>query len=287
MNWDELGGILRRLFVKLTVWEIFFMLLTVIPVARMLYTIFMKLIVRIGTVDEEKWGAIGLGALGSMIGGAYMLSKIATGSLGRGPRFTGSLTGGATGTGGLSLGAATPTSIPGISARPVTGTGGPTGLDSAISAGAAGSSRAANYGAMFGIGTSFAAPQVAAPMAAIGAGIARAFTAPATTAFSIGKELIARTDYGRSRQQYASRLEALKASGGFRNLLKQSWEGVKDVTGAQTTSGAIAAITGAVVASPFGGTAARFTSHAMRTVGDFKSPNIVNTIDNLKGFWRN
>lgn len=49
---------------KITVWEIFFMLLTVIPVSKMFATIFMKMVVRVGTVNQERWALFGLGALG-------------------------------------------------------------------------------------------------------------------------------------------------------------------------------------------------------------------------------
>lgn len=53
---------------KITVWETFFMLLTVIPVSKMLSSIFMKLVARVGTVDEDKWAMIGLGAIGATFG---------------------------------------------------------------------------------------------------------------------------------------------------------------------------------------------------------------------------
>jgi len=53
---------------KITVWEVFFMLLAVIPVSKMLSSIFMKLVARVGTVDEDKWAMIGLGAIGATAG---------------------------------------------------------------------------------------------------------------------------------------------------------------------------------------------------------------------------
>lgn len=52
----------------ITVWQTFFMLLTVIPVSKMLSSIFMKLVARVGTVDEDKWAMIGLGAIGATVG---------------------------------------------------------------------------------------------------------------------------------------------------------------------------------------------------------------------------
>lgn len=267
---------------KLTVWELFFMLLTVIPVSRMMHSIFMKLIVRIGTVDEEKWGAIGLGTLGSIIGGAYMLGKVAVGSLGGRNPFTGAFSGG---TKALTTGGAAPSTIPGVTLHNVNSAG-PPALDKAIGAGAAISGRIAGAGAVLGMGSSFATPSVGVPMAAVGAGVAKAVSAPVATAYSIGKELVSQTDYGKSRELFGSRLEALKASGGFSNLLKQSAEGIKGVTGASTTTGAVAAMTGAIIASPLGGGASRAVAGVMRSVGDFRPRNIANTVDNLRGFWK-
>ncbi|MCL6476990.1 MAG: hypothetical protein K6T65_01100 [Peptococcaceae bacterium] len=51
-----------------TVWDTVFMMITVIPVSKMFSSIFMKIIARMGTVDQEKWAAIGLGALGATYG---------------------------------------------------------------------------------------------------------------------------------------------------------------------------------------------------------------------------
>ncbi|OPX93881.1 MAG: hypothetical protein A4E53_00167 [Pelotomaculum sp. PtaB.Bin104] len=56
---------------NITVWDTFFMMLTVIPVSKMFNMIFMKMLVRVGTVNQEKWSAIGLGALGA----TYSLMK--------------------------------------------------------------------------------------------------------------------------------------------------------------------------------------------------------------------
>ncbi len=53
---------------SITVWETFFMLLAVIPVSKMMSSIFMKLVARVGTVDEDKWAMIGLGAIGATVG---------------------------------------------------------------------------------------------------------------------------------------------------------------------------------------------------------------------------
>lgn len=47
----------------MTVWDTFFMMLMVIPVSKMLSSIFMKLIARVGTIDEEKYAAMGMGTI--------------------------------------------------------------------------------------------------------------------------------------------------------------------------------------------------------------------------------
>lgn len=47
----------------MSAWDTFFMLLMVIPTAKMLSSIFMKLVSRIGTVDEDKWATVGLGGI--------------------------------------------------------------------------------------------------------------------------------------------------------------------------------------------------------------------------------
>lgn len=53
---------------NVTVWDTFFMILTVLPVSKMFSSIFMKMVARVGTVDQEKWAAVGLGALGATYG---------------------------------------------------------------------------------------------------------------------------------------------------------------------------------------------------------------------------
>ncbi|MEW6697306.1 MAG: hypothetical protein AB1341_08160 [Bacillota bacterium] len=85
---EDSGGI--------TVWETFFMLLTVIPVSKMLSSIFMKLVARVGTVDEDKWAMIGLGAIGATIG---LMRKGGTTALGKGGfgGFSGASDGGGSG----------------------------------------------------------------------------------------------------------------------------------------------------------------------------------------------
>ena len=60
---------------KITVWEVFFLLLTIIPVGKMMSSIFMSMIARVGTVDEEKVAGIGLGALAGAAGVALNVMR--------------------------------------------------------------------------------------------------------------------------------------------------------------------------------------------------------------------
>lgn len=65
---------------KVTLLEMFFMLLAVIPISKMLSQIFMSLLARIGTVDEEKWAAIGMGAWGGLTG-MIVMGRAAIGAI--------------------------------------------------------------------------------------------------------------------------------------------------------------------------------------------------------------
>jgi len=51
---------------RITLWALFFGLIAVIPISKMFSTIFMSLLARIGTVDEDQWAARGLGVLGGL-----------------------------------------------------------------------------------------------------------------------------------------------------------------------------------------------------------------------------
>lgn len=268
---------------ELTVWELFFMLLTMIPVSRMMHSIFMRLIVRIGTVDEEKWGTIALGSLGSMIGGALTLGKVAVNSLGSRGTPLKNFTGPSGGAEGVSLGSVTGSSVNGITERAVKT--GPPPLVNAITA-AGSNTGGATVGAALGEMASFATPQIRDAFSTIGAAMGKIVGMPLATTYNIGKELVNRTDYGKNRELYESKLEALKMSGGFSNLLKQSWDSAKEVTGAKTTVGALGVMAGAVIASPLGQTASRYAANTMRFMGDFRPRDVVNTIDNLRGIWR-
>lgn len=60
--------------VKMSAWDTFFMLLMVIPTSKMLSSIFMKLVARVGTIDEHQYALMGLGGL-------YKVGKTATKAL--------------------------------------------------------------------------------------------------------------------------------------------------------------------------------------------------------------
>ncbi|NYE57137.1 pilin [Carboxydothermus ferrireducens] len=69
---------------EITVWEVFFLLVTIIPVSKMLSSIFMSLVARAGTVDEERVAGIGLGALASAAGTIMMAGRFMGGLKGKG-----------------------------------------------------------------------------------------------------------------------------------------------------------------------------------------------------------
>ena len=48
---------------EITLWQLFFVLLAIIPVSKMFSMIFMNFLARIGTVDEDVWAAKGLGIM--------------------------------------------------------------------------------------------------------------------------------------------------------------------------------------------------------------------------------
>lgn len=130
----------------ITVWQTFFMLLTVIPVSKMLSSIFMKLVARVGTVDEDKWAMIGLGAIGATVslmkrgGGINNLKSNITKGMTTGggtpgmrnistpgaANINGGVGGGTPGQMSINSQAASsqPSGIPGVTLTPVTGTTG-------------------------------------------------------------------------------------------------------------------------------------------------------------------
>lgn len=68
---------------RITFWQLFFVLMTIIPVSKMLSMVFMSIVARLGTVDEHSEAAKGLGVLG-MLGGIAMLGKAGATALGGG-----------------------------------------------------------------------------------------------------------------------------------------------------------------------------------------------------------
>ncbi|HHW44745.1 MAG TPA: hypothetical protein GXX25_13275 [Desulfotomaculum sp.] len=100
---------------KVTLWDTFFMIICVIPISRMFSTIFMKLVVRAGVVNEEGLAAKGSAALGGLAGmialgrttgmalvGRTMMVRGLVGSRARGVNLTPG--GGSPPTGGTSTG---------------------------------------------------------------------------------------------------------------------------------------------------------------------------------------
>lgn len=57
----------------ISAWDTFFMMLTVIPVSKMMSSIFMKLVARVGTVDEER---LALGGMASMMAIGATASRV-------------------------------------------------------------------------------------------------------------------------------------------------------------------------------------------------------------------
>lgn len=91
----------------MTVWDTFFMMLMVIPVSKMISSIFMKLIARMGTIDEEKYAAMGMGTIMAIAAVAGMgknkaglLRRAGTAGLAGGSMLAGTSSGGYSGDGG-------------------------------------------------------------------------------------------------------------------------------------------------------------------------------------------
>jgi hypothetical protein len=88
---------------KITLWQLFFVLLAIIPVSKMFSMIFMNFLARIGTVDEDAWAMKGLGIMGGMVAlgkasaGALKNTPINPGSASAASTRTGSAAGSATG----------------------------------------------------------------------------------------------------------------------------------------------------------------------------------------------
>ena len=52
---------------NITLWQLFFVLIAIVPVSKMFSTIFMSFLARIGTVDEDAWATKGLGIMGGIV----------------------------------------------------------------------------------------------------------------------------------------------------------------------------------------------------------------------------
>ena len=206
---------------EITVWQVFFMLLTIIPASKMLSSIFMKLIARVGTVDEEKWAAIGLGSLGGLMG-MYAMGKMASQSFGK--RFPN-----------------IESTVPMPEGPGTTGPGSPdinaggSGIGDIISGAQGAGGFAAKAG--FGMGSlaSVATPEVAPAVGGIMGAAARTVAMPAAVAYGIGKTMY----QGVRGREDMSVMDAMGAT-------------ARKMTGAQSTSEATARLLGTVLGSPLG-----------------------------------
>lgn len=232
------------------------MLLMVIPISRMLSSIFMKFIARVGTVNEEKWAAMGMGSI-------LTIAAAASGAFRKRGGFPGRGGGGGNGGGeGSRLNEAGgpgggPSSVAmdalGISGSPGdpggAGSGGisPIGgakkapLDNILKGAGDASSKAALGGAGVGALSPVAGPAVAGAMALA----TKALAGPVATAHGIRKELRSRA--GKNQETGMGRHDALVRA-------------AMDITGASSRSEANARIIGSVLGSPFGATGAKFGS---------------------------
>ena len=254
--------------------DVFFMLMVIIPVSKTMHSVFMKLIQRIGTVDEEKWAALGMAGLGSLAGLAA-LGKTTAGALGRlrgggiktpEPKVdrinSGDTTGGATtventsGTGGSRAYVK-----PNNADRPDTG-----GFQEAIERGQAGGEVWSRYGAGIGGASGFAVPSTIPALAGIGAAVGRVIGTPVATTKALGREVLSRTSFaGKMAEDGRLKpLEAIRLSGGFGKLASEMKTAARELTGAKTTAGAVVRMGTAALLSPMGG---RIASWGSRQTG--------------------
>jgi|OM-RGC.v1.007378764 hypothetical protein len=219
----------------ITVWQTFFMLLTVIPASKMLSSIFMKLIARVGTVDEEKWAAIGIGSLGGLAG-MYALGKVSMQALGKRGIPLG--TGGSAGIPGSSVSGGSPAND---------GAGSPgTPFDSLVQNVSSAGNTAAVAGGVLGSIGSAPVPGVAPAVAGITGAAAKMAAMPMAAAYGIGRTL-----YQGVRDRGS--MTVGEALGGT----------AMQLTGAQSVPEATARLIGTVLGSPLGGWGARMGSNIM------------------------
>ena len=261
--------------------DVFFMLMVIIPVSKMMHNIFMKLIQRIGTVDEEKWAALGMAGLGSLAGLAA-LGKTTAGAVGKlrgggikapGPKSdrisTSGTTGGATtiesssGTGGGRAYVK-----PNNAGRPDT-----EGFQEAIERGQAGGEVWSRYGAGIGGASGFAVPSTIPALAGIGAAVGRVIGTPIATTRAMGREVLSRTSFvGKMAEDGRLKpLEAIRLSGGFGKLASEMKTAAREMTGAKSTAGAMVRVGAAITLSPMGGRVAGWGARQAGTIYDAAS----------------
>lgn len=262
---DESGGI--------TVWQTFFMLLTVIPVSKMLSSIFMNLVTRVGTVDEDKWAMIGLGAIGATVGlmkrgNVGNIKSHAVKGMSGGPPDPGSVninSGGGVNPGQMSVNtqaASQPSGMPGITLTPLGGGTSSGGVSSTINAAQSGTiasspgvpevgqrslndilnisgqsgSKAAGVMAKVGAASAFAVPGVAPVTAGIYAATTKGVAGSSSALYNLCKEVEARS-----------------------NQNNQSWgQSLMQITGTNNRVTATIKAGSAVALSPFGSRVSNF-----------------------------
>jgi len=257
--------------------DTFFMMVAVVPMSKMLSSIFMKMAIRNGTVNNEKWAAIGLGTLGGVamimkrdgmlrkmtgMGGGQNASNIN----GRSGASAGGDNGGSATNANSNLGRTSrgyqPTGNQGQAqgsgasqASQTSGTSysekqedntppppqrGQRTMQDIVTQSSKQSNKFAKGAAKVGVASSFAAPEVAPVMAGIYGAAGKATAGVATTAHHIRDELKARNKKG---QDFSSALQQMTGS--------------KDMVKATMKASAVLAM------SPFG---ARVTNLGMRTM---------------------
>ncbi|MBM7854959.1 hypothetical protein JOC37_001339 [Desulfohalotomaculum tongense] len=267
---------------KITVWETFFMLLTVIPVSKMLSSIFMKLVARVGTVDEDKWAMIGLGAIGATFGLMKKRGMVSlpTGSSGSGnivskmPNSPGSNPGNpggpnpgigninanspntasdtAGGTTKQYMNTANNGTVAGRDMSSISQKG-QRKLDDIINISGQAGNKAAGTMAKVGAASSFAVPEVAPMMAGIYAAAGKSATGFASTSYNLVQEIKTRKKNGQT-----------------------FWQAMQDISGTNNRVAATTRVASALALSPLGSRAASLGSRATGAVANWTNSKTKN-----------
>ena len=231
-------------------------MLMVIPISKMLSSIFMKLIARVGTIDEEKYAMMGLGTImtvaavaGRMGKGGAALRRSMSGGKNKGSDEsggTGSSGDGSGGgdSGGGGSGSATTDFLGGGEKATSAKRTEPTPLDNIADRAGEKANRMGSYGAYAGAFSPVAGPAVAGMMNLATKAVAGPVVA--------GSQVISgmRKGFKEHRSEGAS----------YKNALSQS---AMTLTGASSTSEASAKILGGVLGSALGSGGAKAGSHIL------------------------